>query len=447
MNENLFFINTYEDFLLGNLENLSIDKNIGTGAIVLSSNNNKYIEYGIYTSQVINLKTFKRLLVSWNCETPKGTWIEVQARAFISYYDDNKNSTYEWSDWLSFGKWGTHIKRSSKSPDSHLAKISTDEFIIKGNYTDTASKIQIRALLHTENTNVTPSIRQFIISYKDNTPRINGIEIPSNKIIDVPSYSQYIRDKNIVSVICSPTSITMLLNRRNENLIVEETAWSCFDYDYEAFGNWLFNVAFASSLGYESFVEYGNLKSLKREIYSGYPVAVSVKYTNDINNLEYPYIENAPITTAGNILVVRGFEKKDGIDYVVVNDPAGKSNESVTRRYKLSEFESAWHRGSNIMYIIHDKEVEINNNRIEASLELKNNKENLYSVLVNDTYLDLSSDFVKTILITYDNGLTFEYLVPYNNHYLALENKNKCVIYIIGSDGFTYVCNCDELSY
>ena len=78
---------------------------------------------------------------------------------------------------------------------------------------------------------------------------------------------------------------------------------------------------------------------------------------------------------------------------------------------------------------------------------VKNNKENLYSVLVNDTYLDLSSDFVKTILITYDNGLTFEYLVPYNNHYLALENKNKCVIYIIGSDGFTYVCNCDELSY
>ena len=316
MNENLFFINTYEDFLLGNLENLSIDKNIGTGAIVLSSNNNKYIEYGIYTSQVINLKTFKRLLVSWNCETPKGTWIEIQARAFISYYDDNENSTYEWSDWLSFGKWGTHIKRSSKSPDSHLAKISTDEFIIKGSYTDTASKIQIRALLHTENTNVTPSIRQFIISYKDNTPRIKGIEIPSNKIIDVPSYSQYIRDKNIGSVICSPTSITMLLNRRNENLIVEETAWSCFDYDYEAFGNWLFNVAFASSLGYESFVEYGNLKSLKREIYSEYPVAVSVKYTNDINNLEYPYIENAPITTAGNILVVRGFEKKDDIDYV-----------------------------------------------------------------------------------------------------------------------------------
>ncbi len=123
MNENLFFINTYEDFLLGNLENLSIDKNIGTGAIVLSSNNNKYIEYGIYTSQVINLKTFKRLLVSWNCETPKGTWIEIQARAFISYYDDNENSTYEWSDWLSFGKWGTHIKEALKVLTHILLKL------------------------------------------------------------------------------------------------------------------------------------------------------------------------------------------------------------------------------------------------------------------------------------------------------------------------------------
>lgn len=45
----------------------------------------------------------------------------------------------------------------------------------------------------------------------------------------------------------------------------------------------------------------------------------------------------------------------------------------------FSEFESAWHRGSNIMYIIHDKEVEINNNRIEASLELKNNKKFIFS--------------------------------------------------------------------
>lgn len=442
MEENLFFIKTCKDFLLGNLENLSINKNIGSGAIVLSSNNNKYIEYGIYTSQVINLNTFKRLLVSWNCETPKGTWIEVQARAFITYYDDNKNPTYEWSDWLSFGKWGTHIKRYSKSSDSHLAKISTDEFIIKGSDMNTASKVQIRALLHTEDTSVTPSIRQFIISYKNNPQRIKSIEIPSDKIIDVPSYSQYIRDKSIGGVICSPTSITMLLNRRNENLIVEETAWSCFDYDYDAFGNWLFNVAFASSLGYESFVEYGNLKSLKKEIYNGYPVAVSVKYTNDINNLEYPYIENAPMTTAGHLLVVRGFEKKNGIDYVVVNDPAGKSNELVTRRYKLSEFENAWYRGNNVMYIIHDKEVEINNNKIKANLELINIKDFLYSVSINDEPLDLSPHFAKTILLTYDNGLTFEYLTPYNDHYLTLKDINRCKIYIVGSDGFTYVCNC-----
>lgn len=67
--------------------------------------------------------------------------------------------------------------------------------------------------------------------------------------------------------------------------------------------------------------------------------------------------------------------------------------------------------------------------------------ENLYAVSVNGTYLDLSPDFAKTILLTYDNGLPFEYLIPYNNHYLTLENKNKCKIYLVVSNGFTYVCN------
>ena len=234
----------------------------------------------------------------------------------------------------------------------------------------------------------------------------------------------------------------MLLNRQGENLIVEETAWSCFDYDYNAFGNWLFNVAYASSLGYESFVEYGNLKTLKREIYNDHPVAVNVKYTNDINNTNYPYIENAPITTAGHILVVCGFEKVNDTTYVVVNDPAGKDNDSVLRHYKLEEFENAWNRENNIMYVIHNKEVEISKKRVNVNLELVNSdlSNNLYSVLLDKTPIDLSNSFAKTILLTFDDGKTFEYITPYNDSYLYLDYKEKGKLYIVGSDGFTYYC-------
>lgn len=442
MKNNLFFIKTCNDFLAGKLENLSIDENIGNGSLLLSNNNQTYNKSGIYTSKVIDLIPFKRLLVSWNCETPKGTWIEVQARAFVTYHDENKNPTYEWSEWLSFGKWGTHIKRASISPDSQLAKISTDEFIVKGSDTNIADKVQIRAILYTNDTNVTPCLRQLTISCKSNEPRMKSIEISSNKIIDVPKYSQYIRDEDIKGVICSPTSVTMLLNSKKENLLVEETAWSCFDYDYNAFGNWLFNMSYASSLGYEAFAQYGNLKSLKDEINNNYPVAVSVKYTNDLNNTKYPYIENAPMTTDGHLLVVCGLEKINGVDYVVVNDPAGKDNELVNRRYKLEEFENAWYRSNYLMYVIHDKEVEVKTSRIEASLfpiKYSDNK-NLFGVLVEDKLINLSPEFAKTILITFDDGLTFEYLTPYSNKYLHLENQSNCSIYIIGEDGFTYTC-------
>ena len=443
MYENLYFIKTSEDFTLGELYNLSINKNKIFSSLSLSKKDNSYVKNGIYTSQTIDLKPCKKFLVSWNCDTPIGTYIEVQSRAFICYYDENNIETYEWSDWLSFGKWGNHVKRISLSPDTDIAKINTDEFTIKGTDSDTTSKIQIRALLHTQDENVTPSIRSFTVSYKANAPRIKSIDIPYNKIIEVPSYSQYVREKNIGGVICSPTSVTMLLNRQGENLIVEETAWSCFDYNYNAFGNWLFNVGYASSLGYESFVEYGNLKCLKREIYNDHPVAVSVKYTNDINNTNYPYIENAPITTDGHILVVCGFEKVNDTTYVVVNDPAGKDNDSVLRRYKLEEFENAWNRENNIMYVIHNKEVEISKKRVNVNLELVNSdlSNNLYSVLLDKTPIDLSNSFAKTILLTFDDGKTFEYITPYNDSYLYLDYKEKGKLYIVGSDGFTYYCD------
>ena len=181
-------------------------------------------------------------------------------------------------------------------------------------------------------------------------------KIYCEEILETPCFSQYERDQSIASIICSPTSLTMVLNRMGENLIVEEVAWNCYDYKYEGFGNWAFNVAFAGSLGYEAYIEYGSPEALQREISNGYPVVVSVKYTNDINNKEYPYIENAPLTTSGHLIVVCGIEvDENGERYVVVNDPSGSDNESVRRKYKLEEFLAAWNKSNNAMYVVNKK--------------------------------------------------------------------------------------------
>ena len=94
------------------------------------------------------------------------------------------------------------------------------------------------------------------------------------------------------------------------------------------------------------------------------------------------------------------------------------------------------------MYVIHNKQVEISKKRVNVNLELVNSdlSNNLYSVLLDKTPIDLSNSFAKTILLTFDDGKTFEYITPYNDSYLYLDYKEKGKLYIVGSDGFTYYC-------
>ena len=145
-------------------------------------------------------------------------------------------------------------------------------------------------------------------------------------------------------------------NRLGENLLVEDVAYKCFDYKYNEFGNWSYNVAYAGSLGYKAYIQFGNIDLLINELNKGYPVEVSVKYTNDINNKLYPYIENAPLTTSGHLIVVCGMECTKNSKYVIVNDPAAKENNGVRLKYKFDDFMKAWATSNYIMYVIHYKD-------------------------------------------------------------------------------------------
>ena len=51
--------------------------------------------------------------------------------------------------------------------------------------------------------------------------------------------------------------------RYGENLLVEDVAYKCFDYKYNEFGNWSYNVAYAGSLGYKAYIQFGNIDLLK----------------------------------------------------------------------------------------------------------------------------------------------------------------------------------------
>lgn len=351
----MIFIKGEKSFIRGQLNNIVINKKYNDTTILeLKKIDNNYVKSGIYISEVFNVEFFNKLIVSWNAETPKDTSIKVEAKVFI--VNSNSATKGKWSEWVSWGQWGTEIKRKSDDTRYNDVQINTDTVNIKNN--KVANKLQLKVTFISENSKNTPILRQLIIDHinkkEKNISNYNYDEIIVNKIIDIPCISQMLRDKSICHRICSPTSLTMLLNGLGEKLVVEDVAWKCFDYKYDGFGNWVYNVAFAASLKYEAYVKFGSIEALKNEILKGYGVAVSVKYTNDLNNKSYPYVEGAPTTTEGHLIVVCGMQCNESNEkYVIVNDPAGKNDEEVRRKYKLNEFIEAWNTSDNIMYIIH----------------------------------------------------------------------------------------------
>lgn len=279
------------------------------------------------------------------------SYVDIEARVLVN----NNLKEKIWSKWLSWGRWGTNIKRASNSSNCTEAKINVDTLTINEGYIGEA--IQIKISSYYDDKESKADLQLVVITYcGEKINNKNGKEKLINKLIETPCISQMKREAEIANRICSPTSMTMLLNRLGENLLVEDVAYKCFDYKYNEFGNWSYNVAYAGSLGYKAYIQFGNIDLLINELNKGYPVEVSVKYTNDINNKLYPYIENAPLTTSGHLIVVCGMECTKNSKYVIVNDPAAKENNGVRLKYKFDDFMKAWATSNYIMYVIHYKD-------------------------------------------------------------------------------------------
>jgi uncharacterized protein YjdB len=356
---NLFVDTTVSDFdnRWASSSNVDPANGTGDGAMVLTAG----AQQGIYTSNIFNAPAFNKLVMSWNCDTPTGTTISVEARVG-RIYDLNGQLMEQWSNWLSWGTWGTTISRASGTglTDDPFASVDVDTLLVKGG--QTANKLQYRVILNSNTSGVTPTVKLVAGALRNTLPG-QGItkvfsgnpDLSNLPTLAVPQLSQMVRDPAIADSICSPTSVTMVLNYYGTNLQPETAAWGAYDYSYEDFGNWPFNTAYAGSLGYSAYVDYSTVEGLKREIAAGHPVVTSVAYKNSAKvNANLPVIDGAPIaSTFGHLIVVCGFINQNGVDYVVINDPAAASNSGVRVKYRLDQFAAAWAESGNIAYIIH----------------------------------------------------------------------------------------------
>ena len=453
---NEFEIGTFDEFMSGvEFNKTEASNSVGDGAIVLEKVKGKYPADGYYISQEIDVPAFEYMVASWNSDTPPGTFVEIEARVLVNHFNSNNEPIQTWSEWLSWGKWSPFMERESANTSSVLAKISTDELVIRGSKGETASKVQLKVNLHTDDPTTTPVVRYLHGTLKNTLKGQeiskvfkNEINIESlNKNIDVPKFSQMIRDPRTANSICSPTTITMMMNWMGEKLLPEEVAQNTYDFNY-GFGNWAFAAASLGSYGYKAYVDYTNVEGLKQEIAKSYPVGVSVKYSNKPNG-KYPYIEGAPGNTPGHLIVVTGFETIDGVEYVLVNDSYAPENETVARKYRLDQFEKAW--SSRVAYIIREKEANAgkeHTDRIKATL-VKTDIPGEYQVYVGDENINVKN-FGGSIAYTIDgNNMEFDQ-VSYK-YFPKITDKNSLTfteeelksphfkLYIITDTGYVYI--------
>jgi uncharacterized protein YvpB len=359
----LFIHNSYKDFSSGSVNGVIVADE-SKGRIILNRKDSNYVSEGTFTSEVINTLPFQYLILSWNAEAPKGTAVKIEAQVLI-----DRSGSKVWSSWLSFGTWSSEGVRSSalkEDSSDESACIDTDTLRIKGSNGEAAEALRYRITLKTADSCITPVVRLIAgtirnTNAEEDIPSLSVFErspdiLNLNRELPVARFSQMVQDPKIASVICSPTSITMILNYYGLNLVPEDTAAGVFDTEYDGYGNWPFNTAFAGNMGFEAYVSYcGSIYDLKKEIYNGHPLAVSVKYKNSEDiDAKLPVIHGAPIKkTNGHLIVVCGFVKENGEDYVIVNDPAAESNEAVRLKYLVEEFDAAWKTSGRVAYIIH----------------------------------------------------------------------------------------------
>lgn len=306
---------------------------ISNGLLTLENGN----KYGVFVSEPVFVGNFDMLIVTWKAISADPGVISPDVRISIAYELDDG----DYSNFYSTGRWSQRkgVSASASSSDIH-GQMEIDTFYPNQ---QNSTKIIIKAELFSDNPLETFGGLEYIAATGNKDHKMIFESVPEKMLIDVPSRSQMVIPK-IGGVICSPTSVAMVLEYLGTNIPTEKVAQGVYDNKVGIYGNWIFNTAYAASLGYNAYVDYYDMYALKYAISCGVPVICSIA-TSDKSMLEgspqaYP---------SGHLVVVCGYENEGGTDYVIVNDPAAPEKSTVRRRYRVDQFKRVW---NGVVYII-----------------------------------------------------------------------------------------------
>lgn len=404
---NLLKITSADDFSAGKLEGLKVDETVGDGALVLEDGATE----GTFTSAEYSVTEFELMVASWNAAIEKTATVEVQARAYIVGTLSGKDQK-DWTSYLTWGQFGPGVLRAGNSDRENAenhgpngwAYMDEDTFSVLGS-TSGGTKLQMKAILRRDNAaDPSPVLRQVNATIKNTnsgkeiTPTYAEVpfdgELPASALVTAPAYSQIIRDPDIGGSICSPTTMTMLLNSRGLDLIPEELALNIFDFGNGIFGSWSYTVSGGALYGFETYAQYADENILMQELAKGNSLGLSVRYATGQSD-QY-YLEGAYGDTSGHLISIIGYEYEAGHEgdkeylYFFSGDSYSPNDMTTYHRYSWKQLSKCW--PSRIAYVVPSQTPEAEATgvaRIDAVLESTGN--GAYTLKAGDQTVDLTN--------------------------------------------------------
>ena len=292
---------------------------------------------GVIETDVFHIDNFVEIVPSWNILIDKESLVSI----YLSIGNEEGMSHY-----YQMALWREKYMVSFGRQEDDYGKVYIDTIVPN---IDNANRFKIKIIISDSETSAT-AIRNFSVTTKLNEDVNYDQSVLSEKIIDV-SPRQQMSVPSIGSRICSPTSLSMILNYYGFDDTQDIVAANVLDKGADIYGNWSFNASYPGGFGLFSRVEYiDDLEVLWSYIENDIPVALSIKTTDQSDligsNMAYP---------SGHLIVLVGFRQIDGVWYGVVNDPAATTDEAVPREYRLDQLLTAW-RG--YTYIVSTEKID-----------------------------------------------------------------------------------------
>ena len=285
----------------------------------------------------VDTPLFKQLICSWDALRP----ILGAYRIWTRVRDAESK---QWSSWYDMLEWGADTQRSllRRKPDGVNQFVRLEPYNVADGFEVYVQACDGAMLSRFSNIWVN-------ISYHDRMMHEKAEQYAGYASIprlSVPPISQMCLSHDHHERMCSPTSVTMVLQYlTKQNIDPVDFACNAFDTGLSAYGSWPFNIAHANqympndiSLCVRRLLSF---RSLYNYVRVGKPVIVSVR--GQISGAPRPYPH-------GHLLVVIGFDV-DNMQ-VICADPAMPSDTDVYVAYPLSDFLRAWERSHRLAYTI-----------------------------------------------------------------------------------------------